>query len=109
MLNIFVLFSLFLFNRWNGVTMLLATMICFVLALYMMAEYNVVITEVQAAQNTTEIARNATGHIISNTTQFIPASNQTTIVIDSTHVGLGWLYMAAGLIFFVIWIWRAFF
>jgi hypothetical protein len=97
-----------MFNKWNGVTMIMSSLVFMLIAVYMVAEYDVIITEANAASNVTEIQRNATGHIMSNTTIYNPATNTTTIVIDSTQSGIGWLYMASGLIFFVIFIWRGF-
>lgn len=107
-LNLIALGGLFLFNKWNGVTMMMSALVFMLIAVYMIAEYDVVITEASAANNVTQIERNSTGDILTNTTIYNPATNTTTLVIDSTQNGIGWLYMACGLIFFVIFIWRGF-
>lgn len=88
--------------------MIMSAFVFMIIGVYLIAEYNVIMTETASAYNVTQIERNSTGDVLTNTTIFNPASNSTTIIIDSAQSSIGWLYMASGLIFFVIFIWRAF-
>ena len=107
-LNLIAISGLFMFNKWNGVTMLMSAFVFMIIGVYLIAEYDVIMTETASAYNVTQIERNSTGGILTNTTIFNPDSNVTTTIIDSAQSSIGWLYMGSGLIFFVIFIWRAF-
>lgn len=72
------------------------------MALFMFSEYDVVQTKHYDAFASTEIERNATGAVISNTTVTVPAREEQTPVIDSFQLDFGYLFSVLALVYGLI-------
>lgn len=121
-LGTFVLFNamavtgLFLFGRWNGVTMLMSALIFAFIAAFLISGYDVVSTQIMPAFNTTTTSQNleyaGNGTLLTNSTKTEAENNPSyeviTPIIDSNQFAFGWLYLFLAFSFFLIWIWRSF-
>lgn len=74
------------------------------LSLMLFSGYDIVVTKATAESVEVETTYNSTGHLITNSTRIIPASEEQTSVITGMHMALGWTFFAMAMISTFLWL-----